>query len=77
MAADERHLRDGQSHLEEPAYGLMPEVVEPEVLNACPALDPLPSEPEGIGRHREDEVEVTGCLRIALRASLTGFSDLR
>lgn len=35
MAADNRHLRERQPKLKKTAYGLVPEVVEPEVFQLC------------------------------------------
>ena len=48
VPTDEGHFRSIQAHLEEPADGFMPKVMEVEIINPSSTLQPLPSKTEGI-----------------------------
>ena len=53
MTGDNRNLRGVQPKLKEARDGLMAEVVEAKVRQASTAPEPLPRQPEGIGRDGE------------------------
>jgi hypothetical protein len=54
MPTDKGHFGDGKTQLKEPADGLMPEVVEPKVLHPGFLPNPVPSQPNRIGRYKEN-----------------------
>jgi len=53
MTGDECHFRNRQPHLKEPANGFMTQVVKAEVVETSTAPQTHPSQPEGVGVHRE------------------------
>ncbi len=53
MPAYQAYLGNGQALLEKTADGLMAQIMKPEVLDACAALQTLPSKSDGVGRHWE------------------------
>ena len=59
VAADQSHFRDAQTFLKEPADSLVPQIVEVQIVDACPFCQPFPGLLEGARARWEDQVALT------------------